>query len=77
MRNTLYLFTFLYGILANAQTALYNTGNLQIHEEGKMGFHIGLINDGSFDENLGLAGFYGDLPLTRASHRLESRPLRV
>ena len=47
-----------------AQTALYNSGNLQIHEQGQMGFHTNLINDGSFDENAGLAGFYGDLPLT-------------
>ncbi len=36
---------------------------MQIHDQGQMGFHIDLINDGSFDENLGLAGFYGDLPL--------------
>ncbi len=64
MRNTLYVVAFLYGILATAQTALYNTGNLQIHEEGKLGFHTNLINDGALDENLGLAGFYGDLPLT-------------
>jgi len=42
-----------------AQTALYNTGNLRIHNEGRIGFHTNLINDGSFDENMGLAGFYG------------------
>lgn len=29
-----------------------------------MGLHIDLINDGILDDNLGLAGFYGDLPLT-------------
>lgn len=43
----------------NAQTALYNTGNLRIHEGGQLGFHMDLINDGTFDENAGLAGFYG------------------
>jgi len=43
-----------------AQTALYNTGNLRIHEGGEMGFHTDLINDGIFDENSGLAGFYGN-----------------
>ena len=46
-----------------AQTALYNLGNLRIHENGQMGFHTHLINDGVFDDNLGLVGFYGDLPL--------------
>ncbi|MGB5376550.1 gliding motility-associated C-terminal domain-containing protein [Muriicola sp.] len=47
------------GLLANGQTALYNSGNLRIHEEGQIGFHTNLINDGPFDENLGLTGFYG------------------
>ena len=57
------LFAF-QGLLCQAQTALYNSGTMQIHDQGQMGFHTNLINDGSFDENLGLAGFYGDLPLT-------------
>lgn len=43
-----------------AQTALYNAGNIRIHEGGNMGFHTNLINDSSFSENLGLAGFYGE-----------------
>jgi gliding motility-associated-like protein len=47
------------GYMAAAQTALYNSGNLRIHEEGNLGFHTDLINDGPFDENSGLAGFYG------------------
>jgi len=41
-----------------AQSALRNFGNIQIHNEGKMGFHIDLINSGTFDNNLGLTGFY-------------------
>ncbi|MFH6604715.1 gliding motility-associated C-terminal domain-containing protein [Maribacter algicola] len=48
------------GILANAQPAFYNQGNIRIHENGQIGFHTDLINDGVFDENLGLAGFYGN-----------------
>lgn len=44
----------------NAQTALYNSGNLRIHEDGKIGFHTDLINENTFDENLGLAGFYNN-----------------
>ncbi|MFD0799221.1 gliding motility-associated C-terminal domain-containing protein [Maribacter chungangensis] len=43
----------------SAQTALYNSGNLRIHENGTLGFHTDLINEAPFDTNLGLAGFYG------------------
>lgn len=43
-----------------AQTALYNNGNLRIHDGGTLGFHTDLINDAPFDENRGLVGFYGD-----------------
>ncbi len=43
----------------SAQTALYNSGNIRIHQDGQLGFHTNLINNASFDENLGLAGFYG------------------
>ncbi len=42
-----------------AQTALYNTGNFRVHENGQLGFHTSFINDAAFDENLGLIGFYG------------------
>ena len=63
IRNILYILVLL-GSWANAQTALYNSGNLQIHQDGQLGLHIDLINDGILDDNLGLAGFYGDLPLT-------------
>lgn len=63
MIKKLYILAILCAVGSNAQTALYNSGNIQIHEEGKIGFHIDLINDGAFDENLGLAGFYGDLPI--------------
>ena len=42
------------------QTALYNSGNLRIHNEGNLGFHTDLINDGSLEQNNGLAGFYGN-----------------
>ncbi|MGB5387832.1 MAG: gliding motility-associated C-terminal domain-containing protein, partial [Eudoraea sp.] len=52
---------FLTGMLfAQAQTALYNSGNIRIHQDGQLGFHTNLINNASFDENLGLAGFYGN-----------------
>lgn len=59
MRNSLiYITLFFVFAFAKAQTAFYNFGNIQIHDQGEIGFHIDLINDGTFDNNLGLAGFY-------------------
>jgi len=43
-----------------AQDAFHNYGNLQIHNTAKVGFHLDLVNNGSFDQNLGLVGFYGE-----------------
>ncbi|NNE01595.1 MAG: gliding motility-associated C-terminal domain-containing protein, partial [Eudoraea sp.] len=63
MRKFCYLL-LVSGLLGHAQTALYNSGNLRIHNEGQIGFHTNLINDGIFDENVGLAGFYGPSNLT-------------
>lgn len=40
------------------QQAIHNFGNLQLHKSGSMGFHSDFINDASFDNNLGLVGFY-------------------
>lgn len=41
-----------------AQPAFQNYGTIQMHENAEVGFHIDLINDGTFNENLGIAGFY-------------------
>ncbi|TVZ15217.1 gliding motility-associated C-terminal domain-containing protein [Maribacter sp. MAR_2009_72] len=57
------LIFFLIGSTASAQTALYNNGNLRIHEGGSLGFHTNLINAAPMDGNLGLTGFYGTAPL--------------
>ncbi|AWH74359.1 hypothetical protein DCS32_09365 [Dokdonia sp. Dokd-P16] len=43
---------------AKAQETAHNFGNVQIHQSGAIGFHGDLVNDGDFDNNLGLAGFY-------------------
>ena len=43
-----------------AQEAVHNFGTIQIHNTAKVGFHLDLINNGSFDQNLGLVGFYGE-----------------
>ncbi len=42
-----------------AQDALHNFGNLQVHDGTAVGLHINLVNDGTFNNNLGLVGFYG------------------
>jgi len=42
-----------------AQLSIHNFGNIQMHDQAVLGFHMDFINDGVFDQNLGLAGFYG------------------
>ncbi len=44
----------------SAQESAQNFGNLKIHDLGAIGFHLDVINNGIFDDNLGLAGFYSD-----------------
>lgn len=59
MKNIIYILVLLWALGLQAQTALYNSGNIRIHDEGQIGFHTDLINNAAFDQNLGLAGFYG------------------
>jgi len=59
MKNAIYILVLLLSPGLKAQTALYNSGNIRIHDEGQIGFHTDLINNAAFDQNLGLAGFYG------------------
>ena len=42
------------------QTAFHNFGDLKIHENANVGFHLDLTDDGIFDDNQGLVGFYSD-----------------
>lgn len=58
MKKAIYIYTLLCMSFLNAQTAFHNFGNVQIHNQGQIGFHIDLENDGMFNQNLGLAGFY-------------------
>jgi len=51
---------FLLSFHINGQEAVHNYGSLQIHDTALVGFHTNLINDGTFDQNLGLVGFYSD-----------------
>jgi len=63
MHRFFYILVLILGLPMQAQTALYNSGNIRIHEEGRLGFHTNLINNASFDENVGLVGFYGSATL--------------
>ncbi|MEM1340626.1 MAG: gliding motility-associated C-terminal domain-containing protein [Bacteroidota bacterium] len=60
MKKLWFIGIFIMAWGSRAQTGVYNSGNLRIHEGGQLGFHTNLINDGVFDQNLGLAGFYGE-----------------
>ncbi|PIF00321.1 MAG: hypothetical protein CR994_05990 [Maribacter sp.] len=42
-----------------AQEAVHNYGSIQVHGSTRIGFHMDLVNDGDFDQNSGLVGFYG------------------
>jgi gliding motility-associated-like protein len=64
MKTNLNLLFIFLTVSASGQTALYNNGNLRIHEGGNLGFHTHLINASPMDNNLGLAGFYGPQTLT-------------
>jgi len=60
MKITFRIFMFLYTIIAFSQDAVHNYGAIQIHDTGSVGFHMDVINDGTFNQNLGLVGFYSE-----------------
>ena len=57
-------FIFLLVSFASAQEAVHNFGNLKIHNNGALGFHHNLINDGFTDDNEGVAGFFSNQSIT-------------
>ena len=60
MKHILFYIAFCISSIIVSQNVVQNTGNLKIFNNGQMGFHIDLANDGNFDQNEGLAGFYSD-----------------
>ncbi|WP_116770003.1 gliding motility-associated C-terminal domain-containing protein [Maribacter litoralis] len=62
MRNTstfIYIVcTLLCALNSYSQDAVHNYGNIQIHDDGLVGFHMDVINNGAFNQNKGLVGFY-------------------
>ncbi|MFD2564518.1 gliding motility-associated C-terminal domain-containing protein [Aquimarina rubra] len=57
-------YLFLTSVVLSAQSAFHNFGNVQIHDQGQVGFHMDVINDGTFDQNVGFTGFYSQNSLT-------------
>ena len=53
-----------YGLTGFGQDAVHNYGNMQVHETATMGFHLDVINNGTFNQNQGLVGFYNENTLT-------------
>lgn len=59
--NRIVFIIFLLGVtLTFGQSALNNTGNLQLHGNAQLGFHTNWINDAPFETDSGLIGFYGN-----------------
>ncbi len=62
MRKTILTYNsiliMLVSVFCNSQDAVHNYGNIQVHDMGMVGFHMDVINDGAFNQNLGLVGFY-------------------
>ncbi|WP_090293608.1 gliding motility-associated C-terminal domain-containing protein [Flagellimonas zhangzhouensis] len=46
--------------IAVAQTAFYNSGNVQVHNNANIGLHTDFINNANFDQTTGTLGFYGN-----------------
>jgi gliding motility-associated-like protein len=63
MKKLLNISFFVIGFTVVAQTALYNSGNMQFHGNAEIGFHTNLINDSDFETTSGLVGFYSSSPL--------------
>ena len=55
-----FLILFHFGLVVFSQQSIHNFGNLRLHDKGLVGFHGDLINDGTFESNLGLTGFYSE-----------------
>lgn len=60
LRKGSFLLLFLCIVNLKGQEALHNFGNFKIHDEGAIGFHHDLVNDGITDDNGGIAGFYSN-----------------
>lgn len=51
---------FLHPFLSSGQGTLHNFGNVQVHNDGAVGFYSDLVNDGTFGESKGSVGFFNE-----------------
>lgn len=56
-----YILLLLISSVCGAQVAFQNYGNIQMHQDTEIGFHVDLVNHGTFNQNLGLAVFYNQI----------------
>jgi len=52
------IFFLLLHTVTYSQNAFHNFGDVQIHNDGRVGFHTHLVNDGVSDNNSGITGFF-------------------
>ncbi len=60
MKNIVTLIIGLLAITGFSQETVQHYGDVQLHDYASVGFHGNLVNEGSFDQNLGTVGFYSD-----------------
>jgi len=53
-----FLFYFIVYLGFSQESAIAVHGNMQMHQNASLGIHTNLINNGVFNQNLGVAGFY-------------------
>ncbi|WP_293296378.1 gliding motility-associated C-terminal domain-containing protein [Allomuricauda sp.] len=58
MKTLLHIAFLLSACSLVAQSGFYNDGNIKVF--GNLGIHTNFINDGDFDQDRGLVGFYGN-----------------
>jgi len=58
--KTLSHIALLFSCFCLSQSTIQNFGNMQMHQDAEVGFHIDLVNNGTFNQNLGLALFYNE-----------------
>ncbi len=60
MKKLLFISFFISALPLFAQEAIHNYGPMQMHGDIMVGVHSDFINDGVFEDNQGLIGFYRD-----------------
>ncbi|KAA1243225.1 gliding motility-associated C-terminal domain-containing protein [Aquimarina sp. RZ0] len=64
LSNPIFFILLFISTILVSQEAFHNFGNVQIHANGQVGFHMDLVNDGTFNQNVGFTGFYNQNSLT-------------